>query len=164
VGAGGHLGGAADEKLFRDLIGGGPSLSRGVANIERVGSTLLGTRDWPTLLSRYALAPLADDTDGAPSEDAQVRSFDLPDAFAGLRNAAPARSPSATTYPLRSTPVDVGGARRQTFDFDLGASATAYFVLASPGPHGAVDVTLTTVAGAVVPRSVRPQIVVQRTR
>lgn len=160
----GFLGGAAEESLFRDLASGGATFSRGVANIERVAGPLLGSDEWRDLISRYALVPLADDAGGSVSAETQVTTFDLPDTFAGLHEALPATEPFTSAYPLEVTRYALDTAPARTFDFDLQASATRFFVLTSAGPHGGVDVTLTTLAGGQVPASVRAQIIVQRTR
>ena len=101
---------------------------------------------------------------GDPSPDVQVTSFHLPDTFAGLNEAIPDRDPFTSVYPLEVIRHELDSGTGAEFDFDLRASTARYFVFDSDGPHGAVDVVLTSLGGGRVPASVRPQIVVQRTR
>ena len=140
----GVLGGAAEESLFRDLASGGTTFSRGVANIERVAGPLLASDEWRDLISRYARVPLADDAGGSVSAEMQVTTFNLPDTFAGLHEALPGTQPFTSVYPLEVTRYALDTAPARTFDFDVQASATRFFVLTSAGAHGAIDVTLTT--------------------
>jgi len=163
VGGGGILGGAMEETVFRDLTTGGEARARGIENIERAAGPAVGSLEWRELIARYALSPLADDAPGQPTSDSQMTSLHLPDIFAGIHDALPDKDPFRDEHPLQVVVHDLSGAGR-SFDFVLSASASEYFVLASPTAHGPVTVTLTTGSGARVTGAVQPQIVIQRTR
>jgi hypothetical protein len=158
---GGVLGGPAEETLFRDLASGGSRLATGTANVERAASKLLGPTTWRSLLSAYALVPLADDLAGAP-ERFQLTTFHLRDVFAGLNTALPERTPFQRPFPLEADEIRLDGALAEQVTFDLRASAASYFILRADGPHPAVDIGIATQGGAMVPGSVRLDVVILR--
>ncbi len=164
VGGGGVLGGKAEEEMFRELSSGGQTRARGVANVERVAGPLLGVSGWRRLLSRYAPAPGADDRASGAPPSTQLSSFDLPDVFGALHASLPDKEPFGSPYPLDPDVVRLDSTVGKSFDVELGASTAAYFLLESDGPHPDIRITLTTPSGAGVPVSVRPQIVLLRTR
>lgn len=161
---GGILGGDAEEGMFRDLSGGGPSLARGVENVERVAADVLATPRWRDLLARWGPAPAVDDRTPAATGDARIATFDLPDVFGALHAELPDTRPFEHPFPLDPDTVILKRDAAASFEFELGASTTAYFVLVSEGAHPDVDISLSTPTGAGVPPSVRPQVVLFRTR
>ena len=163
-GGGGILGGAAEEEMFRDLSSGGPARTRGVANVERVAAGVLDSPGWRELLARWGPAPATDDRSAAATGESRITTFDLPDIFGALHAALPDTRPFEILFPLDPETVILEGTVAASHDFELGASTTAYFVLESDGPHPDVELELTTQTGADVPATVRPQIVLFRTR
>lgn len=161
---GGLLGGAAEELIYRDLVSGGPSRARGVANIERVAAGLGAPGEWSTLLALYGLAPAADDLAGATARSTQVTTFQLRDAYAGLNQQSSAEDPFKNSFPLVSSNVSMSESTNVGVDFDVLASTGRYFVFESPGPHPPISLTLKTSSGGAVPGSAEAQFVVLRTR
>jgi len=162
-GGGGILGGDAEEVMFRDLSSGGAALTRGVENVERVAAGVLGSPGWRDLLARWGPAPAADGREPGTGET-RITTFDLPGIFGGLHDALPDTRPFERPFPLVPDTVILERSVAEGFDFDLGASTTAYFVLESGAPHPDVQVRLTTQTGADVPADARPQVVLLRTR
>ena len=164
VGGGGLLGGAAEEEIFRDLAGGGPGRVSGVENLERVAASVGAPGDWEALLAAWTLAPLADDLPGPLPASTQVTSLHLPDAYAELHRILEGDEPFSHPHPLLATEVGIAPDTDVRVEFELNAATGRYFVLESDGPHAALDVRLTKLAGGRPPASAGVRLVILRAR
>ena len=164
VGAGGLLGGPPEEAIFRDLAGGGPGRARGVENLERVAASLGAPGDWEALLSTWALSPLADDVGGRSPGSTQITSVNLRDVFAELHRVVEGEEPFRRPFPLFATEIGLAADTDVRVEFDLNAAAARYFVLESEGPHPAVGLRLTKLAGGRRFGSAGVGFVIARTR
>ena len=164
VGGGGLLGGAAEEGIFRDLAGGGPGRVSGVQNLERVAASLGAPGDWEVLLASWTLAPLADDLPGSLPGSTQLTSLHLPDAYAELHRILEGGEPFSRPHPLLATEIGIAPDTDVRVEFELNAATGRYFVLESDGPHAALDIRLTKLAGGRPPASAGVRLVILRTR
>ena len=163
-GAGGLLGGPPEEAIFRDLAGGGPGRARGVENLERVAASLGAPGDWEALLSTWALSPLADDVGGQSPGSTQITSVNLRDVFAELHRVLEGEEPFRRPFPLFTTEIGLAADTDVRVEFDLNAATARYFVLESEGPHPAVGLRLTKLAGGRPSGSAGVRFVIARTR
>ena len=164
TGAGGFLGGPAEEGIFHDLAGGGPGRARGVENLERVAAARGAPGEWEALLSAWALSPLADDLAGNVPTSTQVKSLDLRDAFAELHHALNAAEPFAHPHPLFATEVGLASDTDVRVEFELNAATARYFVLEGGGPHPALHVRLAKLGGGHPSGAGGVRLVILRTR
>ena len=164
VGGGGLLGGAAEEAIFRDLAGGGPGRVSGIENLERVAASLGAPADWEALASAWTLAPLADDLPGSVPASTQLTSLHLRDAYAELHRILEGDEPFSHPHPLLATEIGLAADTDVRVEFELNAATGRYFVLESDGPHAALDVRVTKLAGGRPPASAGVRLVILRTR
>ncbi len=159
AGAGGFLGGPAEEALFRELARGGPSQLTGIDNVLRALEVVSGTSTgWGELIADFSPMAQVDDEVAGVAARHTLPSWDVRDFFRRLNEESDEVS---VDFPLDVTEL---GFETAAFEFSVRGSAQQYLRLAGSPPHPALSIELASTAGGPVPPSAVPQITVVRVR
>ena len=147
------MGASGPRAIFRDLVGGGANLDRGIENLERVAGA-----EWTRLVTGAAVAIALDDggVEGVDPAHA-IRSWDVPDILASLTRTRRGIFPQAAAR----APALLG-AETEAVEFDVRASSVRYFALA-PGTDP-MSISLSTSDGTRLSVTSEPIITIVRNR
>ncbi|MDX1578787.1 MAG: hypothetical protein R3266_09885 [Gemmatimonadota bacterium] len=163
----GVLPGSQEHLLFRELSSGGPSLLRGIANVERAVQVVGGSNaQWDELLADYLASLIVDDRGIAGIDPrTQILSWNLRGLFDDLRNSNLGMDPPFNRpYPLVPFSVGLSATTNQTLSFTVNGSTGRYVTVSGAATTPDVVFELTDSAGGTVPSSARPQVTIIRRR
>ncbi len=153
--------GSGEAALFREIVGGGPTLMTGISNIERAVDEVGSGRSWEALLADFLIAPGADDrAEGAPPRT-QILTWDLPDVFQGLHEHDRTRLNFNVPYPLDIEPLGFTTVQKQ---FSVRSSTAKYFSLASDAAAPDYEIRLLDTAGLPITAEAAAQLTIFRVR
>ena len=153
--------GSGEAALFREIVGGGPTLMTGISNIERAVDEVGSGRSWEALLADFLIAPGADDrAEGAPPRT-QILTWDLPDVFQGLHEDDVTRLNFNVPYPLNIESLGFTTVQKQ---FSVRSSTAKYFSLASDAATPDYEIRLLDTAGLPITAEAEAQLTIFRVR
>jgi hypothetical protein len=153
--------GSGEAALFREIVGGGPTLMTGISNIERAVAAVGSGRSWEALLADFLIAPAADDrAEGAPPRT-QILTWDLPDVFLGLHADEGTRRNFALPFPLEIESLGFTMVQEQ---FSVRSSTAKYFSLASDAATSDYEIRLLDTAGLPITADAAAQLTIFRVR
>ncbi|MFV1986917.1 MAG: hypothetical protein ACC682_06530 [Gemmatimonadota bacterium] len=153
----GDQSGGDERALFRQIVTGGRSAARGIANIEQATA-----RPWGELLPEFGATVAADGLGGGRiGERFRILTWESRDVFESLAEDAatgPLFPQASPLRPTRLTPETVA------LDFDVRASTMRYFTLAPGVTAVALALTASTPAETHLSETSEPQITIVRIR
>jgi hypothetical protein len=153
--------GSGEAALFREIVGGGPTLMTGISNIERAVAEVGSGRSWEALLADFLIAPAADDrTEGAPLRT-QILTWDLPDVFVGLHVDEGTRLNFDVPFPLEIESLGFTTVQEQ---FSVRSSTAKYFSLTSDAATPDYEIRLLDTAGLPIAADAAAQLTIFRVR
>ncbi len=153
--------GSGEAALFREIVGGGPTLMTGIPNIERAVAEVGSGRSWEALLADFLIATAADDrAEGAPPRT-QILTWDLPDVFLGLHVDEGTRQNFDVPFPLEIESLGFTTVQEQ---FSVRSSTAKYFSLVSDATAPDYEIRLLDTAGLPITGDAAAQLTIFRVR
>jgi hypothetical protein len=153
--------GSGEAALFREIVGGGPTLLTGIPNIERAVAEVGSGRSWEALLADFLIAPGADDTAGGAPPRTQILTWDLPDIFLGLHEDDGTRLNFNVPFPLE---IEFLGFTTVQEQFSVRSSTAKYFSLTSDAATPDYEIRLLDTAGLPITSDAAAQLTIFRVR
>jgi hypothetical protein len=153
--------GSGEAALFREIVGGGPTLMTGISNIERAVAEVGSGRSWEALLADFLIAPAADDRTEGAAPRTQILTWDLPDIFLGLHVDEGTRLNFNLPFPLEIESLGFTTVQEQ---FSVRSSTAKYFSLTSEATAPDYEIRLLDTAGLPLTAEASAQLTIFRVR